>query len=62
MPRQDETPEALRWEIFRLLVSAQDMDMSVPESYDFIRDRFGLAVSEIRRIERDGLDGGWPPL
>jgi hypothetical protein len=62
MPQSDATSEPLRREIFRLLVSAQDMDMGVTESYAFIRDRFGLAESEIRRIEREGLDGGWPPL
>lgn len=62
MPQQDAFAEQCRQEIFRLLVSAQDMDMTVQESHEYIRDRFGLAESDVRRIEREGLEGGWPPL
>ena len=62
MLQDDALAEPRRREIFRLLVTAQDVDMSVSESYGLIRDRFGLAESEIRRIEREGLDRDWPPL
>jgi hypothetical protein len=51
-----------RMEIFRLLVSAQDMDMTVAESRQYIMHRFGVSESEVRRIEREGVARSWPPL
>jgi hypothetical protein len=61
-PQQDALAEPRRRDIFRMLISARDMQLGVPESYELIRHRFGVADSEIRRIEREGLDGDWPPL
>jgi hypothetical protein len=55
-------PEPLRRKIFELLVVAQDLEMTVPESYEMIADRFGLSERQIQQIEREGLAGNWPPL
>jgi hypothetical protein len=57
-----ESAEPRRMEIFRLLVSAQDMDMTVAESRQYIMHRFGVPESEVRQIERQGVAGRWPPL
>jgi hypothetical protein len=62
MPHREALAEPHRRESFRLLVSAQDMQMAVEESHAYIRDRFGLSVDEVRRLEEDGLTGDWPPL
>jgi hypothetical protein len=62
MPPYESLAEPRRREIFRMLVNAQDMQMGVAESYEFIRRQYGLEEDEIRRIEREGMDGDWPPL
>jgi hypothetical protein len=59
---QDDPSGLSRREIFRLLVVAQDYDMSVPESRQLVCQRFGLTESQIRRIEQEGRAGRWPPL
>jgi hypothetical protein len=45
-----------------MLVSTQDMDMGVAESREFVTYRYGLWEIEVRRIEREGVELGWPPL
>jgi len=64
MQRPDATrlPEPRRREIFHALVDAQDGDLDVLRSREEIARRFDLSVEEVRQIEREGLDGGWPPL
>jgi hypothetical protein len=62
MPQPGPLAEPRRREIFRLLVGAQDMQMDVEESHEYIRDRFGLSADEVRRIEDEGVAGNWPPL
>jgi len=57
-----ESAEPTQMEIFRLLVGAQDMDMTVAESRQYIMHRFGVPESEVRQIERQGVAGHWPPL
>jgi hypothetical protein len=54
--------EPTRMEVFRLLVSAQDMEMTVAESRQYIMHRFGVPETEVRQIEREGVTGSWPPL
>jgi hypothetical protein len=54
--------EAVRKEIFLALVEAQDRDMTVAQSRKLIADSFGLKESQVREIEREGLDQQWPPL
>jgi hypothetical protein len=44
------------------LVEAQDRDMTVAQSRKLVADRFGLSESQVRAIEREGLDRQWPPL
>jgi hypothetical protein len=48
--------------VFRLLVVAQDMEMTVADSHAMVRDTFGLTDAEIRMVEQEGISGGWPPL
>lgn len=54
--------EARRKEIFLALVEAQDRAMSVAASRKLIAEQFGVSENEVREIERDGLEGQWPPL
>jgi hypothetical protein len=49
-------------EIFRALVEAQDGDLDVVQSRETVSRHFELSVSEVRIIEREGLDKQWPPL
>jgi hypothetical protein len=54
--------EPRRQEIFRALVDAQDQAMTVSQSRQVVAERFGVSESQIRQIEREGLDRQWPPL
>src|SRR5262249_36818016 len=58
----DNSTESQRQAVFAALVEAQDRGLSVSESRSAIADRFDLSVQEVVRIEREGLDAGWPPL
>jgi hypothetical protein len=51
-----------RMEVFLALVEAQDSQMGVPQSRRAVAERHGLSEQQVRRIEREGLDGAWPPL
>jgi hypothetical protein len=55
-------PEPRRKEIFLALVDAQDHGMSPAESRKVVAERFGVSEGQVRQIEREGLDNGWPPL
>lgn len=55
-------PESRRQEIFLALVDAQDHDLGVAESRRLVSERFGVSESQVRLIEREGLDRQWPPL
>ena len=63
---QDKSPGQLtedrRKEIFLALVDAQDQQIAVPNSRKLIVERFGVSESQLRLIEREGLDQQWPPL
>jgi hypothetical protein len=54
--------EPRRKEIFWALVDAQDHAMTVSQSRKAIAERFDVTESQIRRIEREGIDNNWPPL
>ncbi len=54
--------EPQRKEIFLALVEAQDRNMTVEQSGKEVAERFGVSESQVRTIEREGLDEGWPPL
>jgi hypothetical protein len=65
MPEHDvEKPlsREQKMEVFLALVEAQDSQMSVPQSRKAVAERHGLSEQQVRRIEREGLDGRWPPL
>jgi hypothetical protein len=51
-----------RKDIFRALVEAQDGGASVAESRERVAQQFSVSEQEVRRVEREGLDKGWPPL
>jgi hypothetical protein len=55
-------PEPRRKEIFLALVDAQDHEMSPAESRKAVAARFDVSEDQVRQIEREGLDNGWPPL
>ena len=63
---KDQSPEQLtedrRKEIFLALVDAQDHKMDVSQSRRLIVERFEVSESQVRQIEREGLDSQWPPL
>jgi hypothetical protein len=54
--------EEQRKEVFLALVDAQDHDMSVTQARQHIAAHFGIREEQVKRIEREGLDNGWPPL
>ena len=54
--------ETRRQEIFLALVDAQDHEMSVSQSRKLVAEQFRVTESEVRYIEREGLDRKWPPL
>ena len=51
-----------RRDIFRDLVSAQDLGSSVRQSYQVITERFDITEAQLRQIEQEGLEKEWPPL
>jgi DNA-directed RNA polymerase sigma subunit (sigma70/sigma32) len=36
--------------------------MTAAQSRKAIAERFGVSEQRVRQIEREGLDGDWPPL
>ena len=51
-----------RMQLFLALVEAQDHDLTVAESRKAVAARFGVSLEQVRRVEREGMDGNWPPL
>ena len=58
----DNLTQERRMEIFLALVEAQDGQMTVEQSRQAMARRFGITQEQVRKIEREGLDGNWPPL
>jgi hypothetical protein len=54
--------ETRRKEIFFALVDAQDHNIGVAHSRELMVERFGVSNSQVREIEREGMDNQWPPL
>jgi hypothetical protein len=54
--------ETRRKEVFLALVAAQDQNIDVAQSRKLMVERFGITESDIREIERQGMDNQWPPL
>ena len=59
---EERLPEDRRKEIFLALVEAQDHEVGVAQSRRLVAERFGVSESQVRQIEREGLDRQWPPL
>jgi hypothetical protein len=51
-----------RQEIFRALVTTQDLGMSVAESLQHIMKQFDISEAQLRAIQDEGIDNEWPPL
>jgi hypothetical protein len=51
-----------RMAAFLMLVEAQDGQMTVAQSRKAVAERFGVTEEQVRQLEREGLDGNWPPL
>ena len=49
--------EPQRRDVFRLLVAAQDCDMTVAESRQMIMETRGLTNSQVIEIEQEGVAG-----
>ncbi len=58
----DFIQKPLDLEVFRALVEAQDGGMSVEASRQHVAERFGVTLSQVRQVEREGMDNEWPPL
>ena len=54
--------EERRKEIFFAVVDAQDHQMDVAQSRKMAAEKFGVSESQVRQIEREGMDNQWPPL
>lgn len=54
--------EARRRSIFAELVGAQDEGVDVPCSREMVARQHGVALDEVKEVEREGLDNQWPPL
>jgi hypothetical protein len=59
---QEPLAEPKRKEVFGMLVRAQDRQMGVAESRRLVSHRYDLSEEDVRRIESEGLEEGWPPL
>jgi hypothetical protein len=57
-----QLPENRRKEIFLALVDAQDHEMDVAQSRRLMAQRFGMSESQVRQVEREGIENQWPPL
>ena len=62
MPMTVRPMEEKRQEVFRALVELQDTGCATEPSRIRIADQFGVSVSEVRDIEREGIAKKWPPL
>ncbi len=51
-----------RMQVFLALVEAQDGEMTVAQSRQAVAGRFGVTEQQVRQVEREVLDGNWPPL
>jgi hypothetical protein len=61
-PNDQEFTEDRRKEIFLALVNAQDHEVDVADSRRLMVKRFGVSESQVRQIEREGMENQWPPL
>jgi hypothetical protein len=62
LPADQSLSEDRRREIFLVLVNAQDQEMSVEQSRKLVAEQFDISQSQVRTIEREGIERQWPPL
>src|SRR2546423_1092814 len=55
-------PDDRRKTIFLALVTAQDEGQRVAQSRQSVAKEFGVTERQVRLIEQEGLNEGWPPL
>jgi hypothetical protein len=60
--RAEPLSEDQRKDVFLALVEAQDNEVEVAQSRKLVAQRFEISENQVRQIEREGLDRGWPPL
>jgi hypothetical protein len=58
----EDLSEDRRKEVFLAVVDAQDHEMGVAQSRTLVAQRFGVSESQVREIEREGIELQWPPL
>jgi hypothetical protein len=62
----DQSSEAITVErrraLFRAIVEAQDGGLSVAAARADVGSRFGVTETQVKAIEREGLEHQWPPL
>jgi hypothetical protein len=49
-------------DIFRDLVSIQDLGNPVRRSRELVMEKFEISDNQLKEIEDEGLDEQWPPL
>ncbi len=49
-------------DIFRELVSVQDLGNPVKRSRELVSEKFEISESQLKEIEDEGLEEQWPPL
>jgi hypothetical protein len=59
-PNDQELTEDRRKEIFLALVDAQDHEVDVADSRRLMVQRFGVSETQVRHIEREGMENQWP--
>jgi hypothetical protein len=61
-PSNESVTVERRRAIFRALVEAQDGGLSVAAARAEVGSRFEVTETQVKAIEREGLDQQWPPL
>ncbi len=51
-----------RREIFRALVTTQDIVHDVPKSKEIVSKKYGITPAQLKQIEDEGIERQWPPL
>jgi hypothetical protein len=62
MGESENGSESAHKAIFAAVVAAQDDGFSVEKARSLVARRFGVTEADVKAIEREGLDGNWPPL
>ena len=58
----DPLPDDRRRAIFADVVAARDEGLAVAAARESVAARHGVSQDEVRAVEREGVERGWPPL